>query len=265
MRRLADLSAEQFYCDLELSGQVQDLTLLSERTHYRQEVEITCRVRSYPEGKIKWVSGQRDLDKIFTAPRDNNNNNNNNYDKNKHFKIVDVRAYNATERLFTVDSKLTVTFAGHIVGKVNFSCGAFYLSTPPIFGPSSLNPQPHHLSKTIQFNINSDHDKLAGGGPANAIIDAGLDNDDDDADELLINSTMVMMREAGYRGSTHERPLIYWLLLGVCVLFALLVVLFVAVFMIRHYAVKKRKQRVSKTNKIINKGSFASQENLFFL
>lgn len=245
MRRLSELSVEQFYCDLDLSGQVQDLTLLSERTHYRQEVEITCRVRSYPEGKIKWVSGQRDLDKIFTVPRDTTNNN---YDKSKHFKIVDVRAYNATERLFTVDSKLTVTFAGHIVGKVNFSCGAFYLSTPPIFGPSqSLNPQPLHLSKTIQFNINSDHDKL--GPAANVIIDGDVDGLDVYDEELLINSTMVMMREAGYRGSTHERPLIYWLLLGVCVLFALLVVLFVSVFTIRHYAVKKRKQRVSKINK----------------
>lgn len=217
---MIDLSTEEFFCDLDLTGQVKDLTLLNERTHYTQEIEITCRVRSYPEAKIKWVSGQRTLDKMFTL-------------ENKQFNMIDERSYNSTERLFTVDSKLIVSFSGHI-GKVNFSCRSFYLT------PASndlTTAQPLHLIKTIQFNIKSDDDQI---NTNMASIGGDLP---DDLSEYSMNSTMLMMKEASYR-SVRERPLIYWLLLGIFVLFVLLVILVVSILLIRHYSVKKRKQRV---------------------
>lgn len=231
--RLNELPTDQFYCDLDLRGQVNDLTLLSEHTHYRQEIEITCRVRSFPEAKIKWLFGQRDLDKMFTY-------------ENKQFETTDSRDYNSTERLFTVDSKLLVSYSGNI-GKVNFSCRAFYLTPAATVVNVKNNAQPQHLLKSIQFNINSDDDHLnmdAMAAAAAAAAAAASGSTGEFPDEFMVNSTMLMMKEASYR-SSRERPILYWLFIAVCVLFGSLIVMFVIIFLVRHFSIKKRKQRVS--------------------
>lgn len=218
MVRISELPEEQFYCDLDLSGQVKDLTLLNDRAHYRQEIEITCRVRSFPEAKIKWLFGQRDLDKMFTY-------------ENKQFSTDDTRNFNSTEKLFTIDSKLLVSYSGHI-GKVNFSCRAFFL--PPTVPVPTLAAQPTHLLKTILFNINSDDDRLDMSHDGD--YSAGLD-------EYSVNSTVLMMREGLDRGYT-ERPLVYWVVLGVCVVLIFVALISMSVCVVRHFDKKRRKERV---------------------
>lgn len=210
--KIEELLEEQFFCELELNGQVKDLTLL--RTHYRQEIEITCRVRAFPEAKIKWLFGQKDLEKMFTY-------------ENKLFTTSDAKEYNSSEHMLTIDSKLRISYSGHI-GKVNISCLAFYLGFVDSHENDASKPQ--RLFKSIQFNINSDDDQ----------IDAPADNDG----EYVLNSTVLMMREA-VATSQYERPFIYYILMAVCILFTLMVILFATVCMIRHVKKNKKKERVS--------------------
>lgn len=103
---LDKLSNEQFYCDLELGGQVNDLRMISEqgdteRTR-RHEVELECRVRSFPEAKIKWLFGQKDLYKLS------------NYE-NKQFNIVEKSEYSAYDYEYVVDSKLIISYSGNLL------------------------------------------------------------------------------------------------------------------------------------------------------
>jgi hypothetical protein len=57
MVAIATLPDEQFICALELRGSVRNFS--------QSVIELKCRVKSFPRGAIRWLFGQRVLDRLY--------------------------------------------------------------------------------------------------------------------------------------------------------------------------------------------------------
>lgn len=62
------LTDDQFFCDLELDGQIENLSLVDIKT---KTIRLDCKVTAFPEPKIKWLLGSKDLYKIFSYENKN--------------------------------------------------------------------------------------------------------------------------------------------------------------------------------------------------
>lgn len=231
--RLSELRDDQFYCNMKLNGDVKDMTILKESK--QQMIYITCSVRSYPAAKIMWLLGQRHLVKTSLYENTTQFSTLSKFSKlEAHYASV----YNATEHLYTLNSTLQVSYYGHI-GKVNFSCVSSYNKSAP---SPTVASKPEHLLQTIQFNVNSDDDLL--------------DLVDGSSNDYVVNSTVLMMKEAvGIEHSSmfHNRPVIYWVLLVICIVFVISVaVVLLSVCTVRRCRHNKRKERVIIINYFIN-------------
>jgi hypothetical protein len=99
------LNEQQFYCDLDLTSSVRDLPFVDPDggawpRKQLQEIQLTCQIRSYPEAKLKWLFGKKDLYKQFTY-------------ENKQFNIVEKSEFNTFDYEYVIESKLIIAYSGN--------------------------------------------------------------------------------------------------------------------------------------------------------
>ena len=134
--RLAD---EQFICELDVSGSVQNVS--------SSVVELKCRVKSYPRASVRWMFGQRVLDRLYLID-------------NKKFRIDEQLEVNNMEPYsFVVKSKLFVAYSGSLkdVGREEFSCRASHAFSKTSGGGNgdSFKAEPIYEQKMVLFVVNS--------------------------------------------------------------------------------------------------------------
>jgi hypothetical protein len=139
---ISTLIDEQFICELDTTG--------STRNYSSSIIELKCRVKSYPKAIIRWMFGQRVLDRLYLID-------------NKKFKIDEQLIVNNMDPYsFIVESKLIIAYSGSLkdVGREEFSC-----RTSHIFGHSKqqsttgvgkyFRAEPVYDQKMILFIVNS--------------------------------------------------------------------------------------------------------------
>lgn len=229
-----NIHEDQFYCDLELIGEIEDLSLHGVE---KQTVKLDCVVTGYPEPKVKWLLGQKDLYKVF------------NYE-NKEFNMQDSVTLNKKFYLYTLKSSLSISFIGEL-GRENFSCQTFYSNDHFVNkNPNFVKPEPLYLQKSITFSVNS-------------LSYINLHNGQINNNSLYkyMNSTHLMVRVPIQSQSRSDRPFVYWIIIAICVLFSFFFVLFVSYCMIQHKRRAKKEDPIyayaSSNYSTINKRSVA--------
>lgn len=139
--KISTLDDEQFICELDITGSL--------RNYSSNIIELKCKVKSFPKAIIRWMFGQRVLDRLYLID-------------NKKFKIDEKLVVNNMEPYsFMVESKLIIAYSGALkdVGREEFSC-----RTSHIFGHSKqstngvgkfIRAEPVYDQKMILFIVNN--------------------------------------------------------------------------------------------------------------
>ncbi|CAF0836865.1 unnamed protein product [Brachionus calyciflorus] len=209
---ILDIDDRKFFCDIKLSSQIDNLSLPGQKD---RKIQLECSVETYPEPEIKWLQGQKDLDRNLKI--------------SDNFQINEKRE--TGENLHKITSSLIITLDGSI-SQDSFSCRAFYKQE--IKHNNKQLSRPIYSQKSVLFNIISD----------SIIQDINAYNQT----FMLLNSTLSAYLASIQYNSLKDQPFIYFVIFSVLFIFCFLVILFVGVCLIRHKrAIRKEEKEYGYT------------------